>query len=109
MIDRPVSTMYSMLSKRAKKAIQGSGVHTIRELIKLHPDTLLLGKNCGKKTLDEIEEFLQRHFGVGFNPSRRIGKEICAIAPRAEGAAERMAVLNAEFKKWMSVVGGGGK
>lgn len=55
---------------RTLNCLNAEGITTVKQLIKKHPKDLLKIPNLGKKSFDEIEQFLKQHnlpFGVGFD------------------------------------------
>lgn len=48
------------LSKRVLNALESLGVVTIKDLVKMTEEEILVGKNIGQKALSEINEFLEK-------------------------------------------------
>lgn len=54
------------LSVRTLNGLHANGVDTVGDLVKLHKTDLLRMRNCGKKMLSELDDFLS-DFGLCFN------------------------------------------
>lgn len=49
------------LSMRAKNLLRGRGIEFVYEILNYSKNALMKFRNMGKKSLDEIEEFLRLH------------------------------------------------
>lgn len=56
-----VEIRYTTLPVRAKNVLQQLGVDTIGELTNIKRETLLKHRNFGKKTMQEIDNFLEQY------------------------------------------------
>jgi len=77
------------LTVRAKNALYAARVSTLGELAMLSKNELLKKKNCGRKTIDELEQLLARH-GARLRANHvkrcalghRMAGETCAVCRR---------------------------
>lgn len=64
-LDKPISEFSGWISVRAMNVLSEAGIETPRQLIKTKRSSLLKFRNFGKKSLTELDEFLD-HFGYYF-------------------------------------------